>query len=126
MKRNILLVVFLVVLSGVIAIPFGNLIISRLFNSGGFATFSIPSDLGDFLNGFPFLYILLSPLLLGLFGKGEKWVWSIISILPILFFLYYIESGIKIWTWSVVFFVTGIVLAFILQKLFKKNSPQIQ
>jgi hypothetical protein len=125
MKRNILLVFILIVSSLLLAMPFGNLIVSRLFSSqGGFATFSFPSDLGDFLNGLPFLYFFLSTLLFGLFGKGKKWVWSIISILPILYGLFYIESGIEIWFWSVIFFVAGIILSIILKKLFKQNSAR--
>ena len=104
MKRNIILVLVLIITSLLLAMSFGNLIISRLFSfQGGFATFSLPSDLGDFLNGLPFLYFFLSTLLFGLFGKGKKWIWSVISVLPILYGLFYIESGIEIWFWSVVF-----------------------
>jgi hypothetical protein len=126
MKRNILLAIILVILSALLAIPFGDLIISRLFNAGGFATFSLPSDLGNFMNGLPFLYFLLSSLLFGLWGKGKKWVWSIASIIPILYFLFSIESGKLIWLWSAIFYIIGIVLAFILQKIFKKNSAVIK
>mgnify|MGYP001617742603 FL=1 len=125
MKKNILLLILLIILSALLAIPFGRLVISHLFNtSGGFATFSLPSDLGNFLNGMPYLYLLLAPFLFGTFGKGKKWIWSIVSTIPILYFLFYIESGKLIWFWSLIFFVSGIILAFIFQKLFKRNPAQ--
>ena len=130
MKRNILLLFVLIILSLVLATPVGSLISSKLLNSGGgFGTFSLPSDLGNFLNGLPFSYLFLSSFLFSLLGRGKKWIWSIVSIIPILYFLFYIESGGIIWFWSLIFFVSGIIISKLLRLTISKfkysNPPMI-
>lgn len=125
MKRNLLLITFLIFLSILLANPIGNIILSKLLgSSGNFGTFSIPSSVGDFLNGFPFIYILLSPLLFVAFGKGKKWIWTGISVLPIAYLLFYIESGKQIWIWAVMFFIAGVIIGYGLKLLILKINTK--
>jgi|GEM_PF-4016090 len=128
MKRNILLVFALIIISSLLAIPVANGIIYKIiFNYYG--DWIVPKGLADLVNGFPFTYIFLATFLFGLFGKGRKWIWSVVSITPILYFLYYIESGISIWFWSTIFFILGIIIAkiveFLLYKFKHPNPPMI-
>ncbi len=114
MKRNIVLFFALVVLSVLLAIPFANFVVyNSVFNYYG--SWFVTEDVAHFANGFPFVYILLSPLIFGLWGLGRKWLWVGISLLPILYFLYYIESETYIWFWSSIFFVSGAVLSVVVR-----------
>ncbi len=124
MKRNIFLIFVLIVSSLLLAIPFANFVVYKLvFNYYG--SWVVTKDVANFANGFPFVYILLSSLLFGIWGLGKKWIWSIISVLPILYGLFYIESSIEIWFWSIVFFASGIILAWLIRKIyFKLKHPK--
>ncbi|MFA6269592.1 MAG: hypothetical protein WC657_00040 [Candidatus Paceibacterota bacterium] len=128
MKRNILLIIVLIVLSSFLAIPIANGIVYKMiFNNYG--SWFVTEDFAHFANGFPFTYLFLSTFLFGLFGKGRKWLWSVISVIPVLYFLYYIESGTSIWLWSAVFFVSGIIVAkimeFISSRVRTSNPPMV-
>ncbi|MFA6405457.1 MAG: hypothetical protein WCW46_01760 [Candidatus Paceibacterota bacterium] len=98
-----------------------------IFNNYG--SWFVTEDFAHFANGFPFTYLFLSTFLFGLFGKGRKWLWSVISVIPVLYFLYYIESGTSIWLWSAVFFVSGIIVAkimeFISSRVRTSNPPMV-
>lgn len=123
MKRNILLVFVLIVLSTLLAMPFANFVVYKfIFHYSG--DWIVPKEISDFTNGLPFIYFLLSPLLFGLWGLGRKWLWVAVSLLPILYTLYYIESETYIWFWSSIFFIVGILLSFIFKKLFRRNATQ--
>lgn len=111
MKRNILLVFLLVVISILLSYLLGGFINTRIFGLSGFEGFFVPTEIINFINSFPFLYIFLSPFLFISFGKGKKILWSVLSILPILYFLFDIESGTKIWFWSIIFFASGAIIA---------------
>lgn len=122
MKRNILLFFALVVLSVLLAIPFANLFVYNfVFNYYG--SWFVTDNVAHFANGFPFVYILLSPLIFGLWGLGRKWLWVGISLLPILYILYYIESDTSTWFWSSIFFVSGAVLSVIVRYI--TNLPMV-
>lgn len=128
MKRNILLIFILVILSLLLAVPVANVVIYKIiFNYYG--DWIVPKGLADLVNGLPFTYLFLSTFIFGLFGKGKKWIWSVVSIIPIIYFLYYIESGMPIWIWSFVFFISGIILAKIVELITSKfkhpNPPMI-
>jgi hypothetical protein len=128
MKRNILLILGLVVGSIILAIPFANFVVYKLvFHYSG--DWIVPKSIADFANGLPFLYLLLSPILFGIWGKGKKWLWVIVSILPIVVLDIYIGAFKDMWFWSLIFFVSGIILAklipFIISKIKHSNPPMV-
>ena len=119
MKRNILLVFILVVLSPLLAIPFGYLLNSYVFTiNGGFATFSLPTDLSAIINGLPVSYLFLVPLLFIIWGKLKKLLMVIILSLPMLIFSYIVS--LEYLFWSAIFFVSGIAIAKIIKFVFSR------
>jgi len=128
MKRNILLFFVLVVLSPLLAIPFGYLLNSYIFIiSGGFATFSLPTDLSAIINGLPVSYLFLTPLLFIILGKSKKLLVAIILSLPMLIFSYIVSPEYLFW--SLIFFISGIILAklinIIISKFKRPNPPMV-
>ena len=126
MKRNILLILGLVVGSIILAIPFGYLLNSYIFTmSGGFATFSLPTDLSAIINGLPVSYLFLTPLLFIIWRKSKKLLVAIILSLPMLIFSYIVS--LEYLFWSLIFFASGIILAklilSIISKIKHSNSP---
>ena len=121
MKRNMLLVFVLIISSLLLAAPFGYLLNKYVFVvSGGFSTFSIPTDLSAIINGLPVSYLFLIPILFTIFGKQKK-IMIILMSLPMLIFSFIVSMEYLFW--SVVFFITGIVLSVILQKISKLKHP---
>lgn len=121
---NIGLVIALLILSLALSFPFGAYISPILFNSygdSGFATFSIPQDIGNFINGFPLAYLFLCTFLFGAFGRGKKWIWAAVCTLPIFYFLISIESSFLIWLWSFVLLGIGILLGLVINSIIKKK-----
>ena len=121
---NIFLALLLFVLSYLLAMPVGQFITPSLYGistGGGF----LPDDLGDFLNGMPFIYVFLCTFLFHLFGRGRKWIWIIICAIPMIYFLFIIESDFFIWFWSVVFFAIGIIFGLAIHFLIKKSREEL-
>ena len=121
MKRNILLVFILIILSSLLALPFGYLLNNYIFTiSGGFATFSLPTDLSAIINGLPVSYLFLVPLLFIIWGKLKKLVIVTVLSLPMLVFSYIVSPEYLFW--SFIFFVSGIAIAKILNFALKKSN----
>jgi len=127
MKRNILLIFVLIVLSLLLAMPFGNVVNRYVFTSSGFATFSIPDDISSFINGLPLVYLLLTTLIFGIFGKNKKWIIAFILAIPAIIFSFIV--GTKYLTWSIIFLVLGIVVTkmvkLISSNVHRSNPPMI-
>ena len=125
MKRNILLIFVIIVLSLILAMPFGNLVNKYVFTSSGFATFSIPDDISSFINGLPLVYLLLTTLIFGMFGKSKKWIIAFILAIPSIIFSFMVST--KYLTWSAIFLISGIIIAKIVEFISSKSKqPQIQ
>lgn len=113
MKRNLLLFIVLLFVSVAVSIPVGNFYSNVLTNySNGFSTFSIPQDLSNLLNGFPLSFLFLSPFILGIFGHGKKWVFTVVVAMLVLILSFFINLGY--FKWSVIFFGAGLLLAVII------------
>lgn len=128
MKRNIFLVFVLIVLSILLSAPSGYLLNKYIFVvNGGFATFSIPTDLSAIINGLPVSYLFLIPLLFIIFGKQKKILMVVLFSLPMIIFSFMVS--IEYLFWSLIFFVSGIILAklinFIISKIRRPNPPMI-
>ena len=122
MKRNILLVFLNIVLSLVIAYPLGHFVIGKFIFKYRFFDFVISSGFADFIDGLLFGFLMLSPIVHGLWGHGKKWLWSLVSVLPIIVFDLWIGASKAIWLWSAVFFAAGIVIALVINSLRKKPN----
>ena len=120
MKRNILLVFVLIVLSLLLATPFGNLVNPYLFPYSGFSTFSFPDDLSGFLNGLQFVYLILTPIIFNVWGKSKKWLSIVLVSVPAI--VISIVASVRYTFWALIFFVVGIILSIILKKIFKLSS----
>ncbi len=123
--KNISLIFVLITLSYLLATPVGSYLGPKIFyTDGGFATFSLPSDFGNFLNGVPFVYLFLSAFLFGTFGKGRKWVWATTCAIPMIYFLFSIDSGLVIWLWSAASFAKGIIIALAINFFRKQRTTK--
>jgi len=129
MKRNLLLFFLNIFLSLIIAYPLGHFVIGKFIFKYRFFDFIIPTSLADFTDGLLFGFLLLSPIVYGLWGYGKKWFWSLVSIIPIIIFNLWIGAGKAIWFWSAIFFVSGIAIAKLINLTIKKfkhpNPPMI-
>ncbi|OHA89861.1 MAG: hypothetical protein A2741_03020 [Candidatus Zambryskibacteria bacterium RIFCSPHIGHO2_01_FULL_43_27] len=125
MKRNISLTLSSIVISGFVASLFGGVISQKMFGPSGFEGFFVPQEIINFVNSFPFVYILLSTILFLIFGRDRKWIWlGFISILPVVVVFIYIRAGIAFWLWFGAFFVSGIILVQIINFLSRKNKDK--
>ncbi len=124
MKRNILLIFGIIILSIILAIPFGNFLNKYVFTiRGGFGTFSLPTDLSSIINGLVVAYLFSVSFILISFCKSHRLILTIILSLPAIIFSYIIS--IQYLFWSVIFFISGLIIALIIQKLLKSKSSQV-
>lgn len=125
MKRNIFLLFLTLALALILAYPIGNIFNSVISPWGsGFSTFSLPSEISDFANGLPLIYLMLVGFLFGGWGKSKKLIWFTVLCIPV--FTLAVFVGKRYFFLSLVFFVCGILLAqsiLYLKKNFTKTKP---
>jgi len=112
--KNFLLFLLTVVLSLVLAYPFGYLV-HYFFPLGGLSGFIITPEINQFGNGILFAYLFITPIIYQLWGTGKKWTRALIASVP--GFLVAVWVGAGYLTWSVGFFVLGILIADIIEQV---------
>lgn len=127
MRRNILLVPAVIILSSLLAIPFAKIIVYKTV-FGYYGSLFVTEDVAHFANGFPFVYLILITLLFNMFGRGRKLIWVSILTLPIIMSFLYIQADASMWLWALIFFVSGLVLSsllkFVASKL-RSSGPSV-
>ncbi len=111
MKRNLLLFLALVSSSSLISIFLGEKISTSLFPFAG--SWIVPFEIIHFVNSFPFVYYFLAPFLFLSWGEGKKWVWIIVSVLPLVIIEIYIGAFVEFLSLNLTFFISGVFLSFI-------------
>ncbi len=121
MKRNFGLSIILIILSVILAYPFGYITNFLLPPSG--SLFLVPNEISWILNGFFWVYLILTPIIFGIWGEGRKKLKIGIIALPALALAIFV--GQDFLGWSLIFFVSSIILTFILNTL-RSKKPQTQ
>lgn len=107
MKRNFVLFVVLVIISIILAYPFGFLS-WNLAPSYGLSSIVLSNNIGQILNGFFWVYLILTPLIFGIWGRGRRKLKIGIVALPALALAIFV--GQDFLGWSLIFFVSSIIL----------------
>lgn len=115
MKRNILLFLTLIAMSIVFAVPIGNLVNKYVFPGGSWI---VPPSVSSLLNGAPYAYLILLPLLFGIWGRGKKWLMIGILSIPVIILAWWASE--RYLFWSLVFFVSGIMITSIINFFLKR------
>lgn len=122
MRRNILLLILVIVLSFATASYFGG-IYDGFYEQNGDSFLGIDKDTAVFVAGIPFAYMFLTPLIFSLFGVGNKNKWILWSLLPVLLFYLYdsvVLSYIPIFA-SIIAFLLAKLINFLISKLKTQN-----
>jgi hypothetical protein len=119
MKRNFGLLIVLILLSVILSYPFGY-ITGSFSMSHGLSSFIVPNEISWILNGFFWVYLILTPIIFGLWGKGRRKLKIGIMALPALALAVFI--GQDFLGWSLIFFVSSIILTLILNHFRQTNA----
>lgn len=119
MKRILGLFGILIVSSLVLAYPLG-VIMSAQFPSG-VSDLILPKEFLDFFDGIFWSYLILTPLLFGIWGIGRRWLQIVVVSFPVLAFCIFVGSGYL--GWSLIFFISSIILTLIIN-IFRSKKLQ--
>lgn len=89
--KNILLLAVALVLASASANYFDVIYNDIFYIPPGFSSFSVPSSVSNFINGFPLAYIFFIALIFTIFGDKNKYIWFAVLILPVALFEIYFE-----------------------------------
>jgi hypothetical protein len=107
MKRNFILFFILFLFSILLSYPFG-FITGSFAMSHGLSSFIVPNEISWILNGFFWIYLILTPLIFGIWGRGRRKLKIGIVALPALALAVFV--GQDFLGWSLIFFVSSIIL----------------
>ncbi len=110
MKRNLGLFGVLIVLSLLLAYPLGFVMSSQFLSGASGLVFS--EDFLKFTDGLFLVYLILTPLIFGIWGQGRRWFKVAIVSLPVMAFCVFVGSGYL--GWSLIFFISSIILTLII------------
>lgn len=116
MKRNILVFVFLVLLSLLVTYPLGKIFNDLFFHqSGGGFDVGLDEVTVNLIIGILIIPAFLTPLLYGIWGIGN-WRWLVATVLTLLIFPFLSWAGSYLW-FSVISFISGVIFAQIINFL---------
>jgi|SRR3989338_2913585 len=125
MRKNILLLILVLVLCLVVASYFGALY-DKFSPQYSYGLFGVGRENAIIFAGIPFAYMFLIPFVFGMFGAGKKRKWILWSLLPVV--LFYLYDSVSLIYIPIVAGLAGFLFATLINLLiskFKHPNPQI-